>query len=269
MGEPVRIDHGSGEGFLYVSEHSNQPVEVEASHGPTAGQGHDAISSSGVGLVTSASTVTGSVPPPPPVPAEGSYAVIDLETTGLSANRGDRVIEVGVVVTDGHGRIDYEWSTLIDPTHDPGPTHLHGITAAMIVDAPTFGEVADDLAHVLRGRTLVAHNAGFDMSFLRAEWSRIGRDVSPSSLCTMAAARRAGLKGGLSACCRQLGIEIGSAHHALDDARAAATVLAHLGPPPDQLPPPLEITWQLPPWSNRGLRHRVVDVHRLEAHRPG
>lgn len=213
--------------------------------------------------------VTGPIAPPPNVPTTGSYAVVDLETTGLAPDRGDRVIEIAVVITDGHGRIDYEWTTLVDPTHDPGPTHLHGIDSGMVEDAPVFGQIADDLAHVLRGRTLVAHNSRFDVSFLRAEWNRLGQNMSPPSFCTMTAARSAGLRGGLSACCGQLGIDVGVQHHALDDARATAHLLARLGPSTDRRPAPVRVTWRLPPWSGRGLHHRVAVDHSSGVHQPG
>lgn len=191
-----------------------------------------------VSMLVMGSTRPGSVrmAPPPPDPREcGSFAVIDLETTGLSAQRSDRIVEIAVVLTDGSGTIDYEWTTLVDPGRDVGPTHIHGITTEMISDAPGFGDIADDLARLITGRTIVAHNARFDLSFLHSEWNRLGQDLRAHSFCTMSAARDAGLPGGLSACCGHLGIPTGDAHRALDDARSANGLLARLGPPSNRI----------------------------------
>lgn len=55
------------------------------------------------------------------------FAVIDFETTGLAPERTDRVVEVGVVLTDDEGRIEHEWTTLLNPHRDIGVTHIHGI----------------------------------------------------------------------------------------------------------------------------------------------
>ena len=57
------------------------------------------------------------------------FAVIDFETTGISPERGDRVTEVGLVLTDDFGAIEYEWSTLVNPRRDVGASHIHGLTA--------------------------------------------------------------------------------------------------------------------------------------------
>src|SRR3982751_954670 len=100
-----------------------------------------------------------------------SVAVIDVETTGLSP-RTDRVVEVGVVLLDERGEVEAEFETLVNPGRDVGPTRLHGIRAADVVAAPTFAEVAPYLRSVLTGRTLVAHNALFDLRFLAREFAR-------------------------------------------------------------------------------------------------
>ncbi|GAA4590349.1 hypothetical protein GCM10023194_46890 [Planotetraspora phitsanulokensis] len=86
------------------------------------------------------------------------YAVIDVETTGLRPS-WHRMVEVGIVHLDPAGEITGEWTTLVNPERDLGPRHIHGITAADIRHAPTFGEIAGAVATLLRGRIVNAHNA--------------------------------------------------------------------------------------------------------------
>ena len=85
--------------------------------------------------------------------AEVGYAVVDLETTGLSPTT-DSILEVALVLTDAAGRVERSWSTLIDPGAgvDVGPTHIHGLVAEELIGAPGFDEVADLLVADLAGR---------------------------------------------------------------------------------------------------------------------
>lgn len=164
------------------------------------------------------------------------FAVIDLETTGLSPARGARMIEIGLVLVDGAGTIEESWETLVDTGVGPGPTHIHGVTEAMLVDAPGFADIAGDLAERLEGRTVVAHNATFDMGFLDAEFARLGLAWERTPLCTMRLARRRGLyPASLAACCANYGITNSRAHHALGDATATAELLVHLEVQPDEI----------------------------------
>ena len=166
------------------------------------------------------------------------YAVIDLETTGFSPARGDRIVEVGVVLVDDSGLIESEWSTLINPQRDVGATHVHGIRASDVVDAPLFGEIAAHLVSMLEGRSLVAHNQEFDLRFLRAEFASHGFPLEPSyaALCTMLWSRTTFGAAKLRDVCAALDIRHDGAHAALGDARATAKVLAaliaSLGPTP-------------------------------------
>jgi DNA polymerase-3 subunit epsilon len=111
------------------------------------------------------------------------YVVVDLETTGFSPAMQDRVVEIGCVLVDEDGAIQEHWSTLINPERDMRATLVHGITAADVEVAPTFRQIAPRLLHDSAGRTLVAHNARFDLSFLESELSRAGypqeRDAQP------------------------------------------------------------------------------------------
>ena len=103
---------------------------------------------------------------------EASFACFDFETTGFSPKR-DRVIEVAVV-TVTHGTVGSSWTSLINPGDDVelGATHIHGIKRDWIRSAPSFAEIAGTLFSLLDGKVLVAHNANFDLGFLRSEMSR-------------------------------------------------------------------------------------------------
>ncbi len=158
----------------------------------------------------------------------GPYAVVDVETTGLDPSV-DRVIEVAVVRCDAQGRVLGEWSTLVHPERDPGPTAIHGITATHLDAAPTFADVLPELEAQLAGTVVTAHNLPFDAAFLTAEWRRAG-GAGPSGpgLCTLRLARSLyqGRDGySLAACCSALGIDHTDAHRALPDARVTAAVL--------------------------------------------
>ncbi|HPU14154.1 MAG TPA: exonuclease domain-containing protein [Aeromicrobium sp.] len=158
-----------------------------------------------------------------------AFAVIDFETTGISPERGDRVTEVGLVLTDDFGAIEYEWSTLVNPRRDVGASHIHGLTARDLLDAPTFDEIADDILELVAGRSITAHNAVFDMRFLLSELSRAGYPIQerPAALCTMKWSGRLVGPAKLSQCCQALGIDLSNAHAALADAKATANLLPH------------------------------------------
>jgi len=169
------------------------------------------------------------------------FAVLDVETTGLSPAR-DRVIEIAVVRCAPDGSFIDEWSTLVDPGRDPGPTHIHGISAADLEGAPTFNDIAEELRQRLSGSMVAAHNLSFDAGFLAAEYQRAGATTPDQpAVCTLQLARQV-LKGNgafsLAACAAALGIDHPNAHRALPDTRVTASVLAAMinimFPPSDQ-----------------------------------
>lgn len=73
---------------------------------------------------------------------DSEFCVIDVETTGFSPRLGDRVLEVAAVRMRGDGTVLDTWSALVNPGRDIGATHVHGITAGEVLDAPQFGQVA-------------------------------------------------------------------------------------------------------------------------------
>lgn len=115
---------------------------------------------------------------------------VDLETTGGTATV-DRITEVGIVEVNEDGEVR-EWSSLVNPqTPIPGFIQgLTGITDAMVAQAPTFAELADEILSRLHGRLFVAHNARFDYGFLKNEFKRLGLDFKAPVLCTVKLSRQ-------------------------------------------------------------------------------
>lgn len=157
--------------------------------------------------------------------ADYKYAAVDVETTGLFPNGHDRIIEVGIVLFSLTGGAYGEYETVFNPHRDVGPQHIHGLSMAELSHAPAFEDVCGELAALLAGRVLVAHNASFDIRFLQAEFRRVTGDAPELPyLCTMRLAAQAGLARRLSAVCSQLGLSQEDPHTAIGDARAAARI---------------------------------------------
>jgi DNA polymerase III subunit epsilon len=208
-----------------------------------------------------------------------TYAVVDVETTGLDPVH-DRVVEVAVVRFTPCGETTAEYATLVRPdgpaaASDGAAAGIHGITAAELGGAPTFGQVAAALAGRLAGAIVVGHNVAFDLGFLTAEFRRLRVPVPRlPAVCTHALAtllhpeleRRR-----LADCCDAAGIDLNGAHTALGDARATARLLstylatarargaatlAELGCTP-LVPPPVMWPTGLP-YQSTTLRRREV-----------
>ncbi len=164
---------------------------------------------------------------------ELDYTVVDVETTGSSPSRGDRITEIAAVQVSGGAIVD-EFSSLVNPGRPIPPwiEDLTGITQAMVSDAPPFGEVAGLVRERLEGRVFVAHNVPFDWRFVADEMRRAA-SVAPEGprLCTLRLSRRALPelpRKGLDAVARYYGIEIDGRHRAAGDALATASLLLRL-----------------------------------------
>lgn len=117
--------------------------------------------------------------------------ILDFETTGLSPNCGDRVIEVGAVVVDDGVIVDRFQSLMNPGIKVSGFIESYtGITNQMLSTAPPVAEVMRRFAGFIGGQPLVAHNAGFDRRFLDAELARIGHFRRQEMACSMLLARR-------------------------------------------------------------------------------
>ncbi|MGD8698930.1 MAG: exonuclease domain-containing protein [Gemmatimonadales bacterium] len=124
--------------------------------------------------------------------ADLDYVVVDVEATGGSPARGDRLTEFAAVQVCG-GKIVDTYESLINPQRSipPSVTRLTDITDAMVADAPTFGEIADVVRETLEGAVFVAHNVSFDWRLLQSEFERCrGGRLGGERLCTLRMARR-------------------------------------------------------------------------------
>jgi DNA polymerase-3 subunit epsilon len=154
--------------------------------------------------------------------------VVDVETTGFCPGQA-RVVSVAALAVGDDGNVERSVSTLLNPGVDPGPTHVHGLTSEMLAGQPTFGDIVGDLAEILRGRTLVAHNVGFDYSFLAAEAELVDHELPVDSvMCTVELARRLELGTDnlrLETLASHWGVTQMRPHDALDDALVLAQIL--------------------------------------------
>lgn len=117
--------------------------------------------------------------------------VIDFETTGLSAHRGDRATEVAAVKIVGDEVVDIYQSLINSVSHIPAHIEaLTGITSAMLQHAPGPTTVMRNLRSFFGTTNLVAHNASFDKAFLKEEMHRAGITINAEFCCTKRLAKR-------------------------------------------------------------------------------
>src|SRR5262249_61205443 len=129
--------------------------------------------------------------PLPTTPIEDlALTFVDVETTGLDHTTGDRVCEIALLRIRGDQEIA-RFESLVYPQRlmTPGAMAVNGITDAMLVDAPPFAAVLPQVDTLLQDAVLVAHNARFDVGFLRHEWQGAGPTLpSPARVRTVAPA---------------------------------------------------------------------------------
>ncbi|SHH98224.1 DNA polymerase-3 subunit epsilon [Chryseolinea serpens] len=159
------------------------------------------------------------------------YAIVDIETTGGYAEN-HRITEVAIYHHDGI-QITDTYHTLVNPGRNIPYyiTGLTGISTEMVLDAPTFQEVAEEIFLRLDGKIFVAHNAHFDYSFLKKELEQSGYNWQSKKLCTVRLSRKIipGLRSySLGSLAESLGIEIVNRHRAGGDAAATVKVFDQL-----------------------------------------
>ena len=171
------------------------------------------------------------------VPAEASptlescrWAVVDVETTGVRAFSGDRIMEIAVVALDGTVR----FHSLVNPGI-PIPQFVAGLTgidAGLVRRAPAFEDIVDDLLAALEGCVFVAHNARFDWAFVSTEIERArGLLLQGPRVCTVRLARKLLPdlpRRNLDTVSYHFGIEIEGRHRATPDPEAPAKSLGRL-----------------------------------------
>ena len=162
----------------------------------------------------------------------------DTETTGLSAENGDRIIEIGLVemVDRRLTGDDRHWYLNPGRASHPDALRVHGLSDEFLADKPRFEHIADELLEYLGGAELVIHNAGFDIGFLDAELQRLGRgrtvDFVAGVVDTLGMAREMfpGKSASLDALCKRLEVDRSARtlHGALLDAGLLAQVYIRL-----------------------------------------
>lgn len=170
--------------------------------------------------------------------AMGRQIVLDTETTGLSAEGGDRIIEIGCVELVGRKLTGNNLHLYINPERDSHEDALrvHGLTTEFLSDKPKFAEVAEDILRFVEGAEIIIHNAAFDVGFLNKELERLGKPAfstfvdSITDTLVMAKQLYPGKRNSLDALCDRLGVDNSgrTLHGALLDAELLADVYINL-----------------------------------------
>ena len=142
--------------------------------------------------------------------------VLDVETTGLDASAGHRIIEIGCVELANRRPTGQKFHRYLNPEReiDAGALAVHGIELAKLMQAPKFAEIAAELITFIEGAELIIHNAPFDVGFLDAELARLPGDArNVVELCkvldTLALARslHPGQRNSLDALCKRYSVD--------------------------------------------------------------
>lgn len=169
--------------------------------------------------------------------------VLDTETTGLEHELNHRIIEIGAVELNDHIPTGRHYHIYINPERevDARASEVHGMTYEMLKDKPVFAEIAEEFLAFVANAQLVIHNASFDMGFINAELSRLGKDPISDDVVIdtllMARQKFPGGQASLDALCRRFSIDNSNRdlHGALIDADLLAAVYIELigGKQPD------------------------------------
>lgn len=141
--------------------------------------------------------------------------VLDVETTGLEASAGHRIIEIGCVELANRRPTGQKFHKYLNPEReiDAGALAVHGIELSRLLQAPKFADVAAELVAFIDGAELIIHNAPFDVGFLDAEFARLQGLRPVAQMCkvldTLALARslHPGQRNGLDALCKRYNVD--------------------------------------------------------------
>lgn len=159
------------------------------------------------------------------------YSIVDIETTGGSATH-HKITEIAVFELSENGIIK-RFHSLINPEQaiPQNISQLTGISNEMVIGAPLFIDIAEELLEALKGNIFVAHNVNFDYRFIKAEFQRNGIQFKMKKLCTVRLSRKI-IPGypsySLGKLCQQVGIKINGRHRAAGDAEATAILFQML-----------------------------------------
>lgn len=158
---------------------------------------------------------------------DADYVVFDLETTGFSPET-NRIIEIGAVKVQ-NGKIVDKFSTFVNP-QVPIPFRIEQLTSindSMVIDAPVIADILPEFMKFCEGCVMVAHNADFDMSFIKKNCQRLDIDCKPTIVDTVALARvlLPNLnRFKLDTVAKALGVSLENHHRAVDDAGCTAEI---------------------------------------------
>ena len=141
--------------------------------------------------------------------------VLDVETTGLEASAGHRIIEIGCVEILNRRPTGQKFHRFLNPEReiDAGALAVHGIELSRLAQAPKFAEIAVELIAFIEGAELIIHNAPFDVGFLDAEFARLNGARTIAQVCkvldTLALARslHPGQRNSLDALCKRYSVD--------------------------------------------------------------
>ena len=141
--------------------------------------------------------------------------VLDVETTGLDASAGHRIIEIGCVEILNRRPSGQKFHRYLNPEReiDAGALAVHGIELASLLSAPKFADIVADLVAFIDGAELIIHNAPFDVGFLDAEFARLPSLKPVAEICrvldTLALARslHPGQRNSLDALCKRYSVD--------------------------------------------------------------
>lgn len=160
--------------------------------------------------------------------------VLDTETTGIGADLGHRIVEIGCQEILNRRRTGSTFHHYLNPDRDSDPQALevHGLTREFLADKPRFKQIAAALLDFVRDAEVLIHNADFDAGFINAELAHAGISEKLENVCTvtdtlaMARKKHLGQKNGLDALCQRYGIDTShrERHGALKDAQLLADV---------------------------------------------
>jgi DNA polymerase III subunit epsilon len=189
------------------------------------------------------------------------FAFLDLETTGLSPWFGDRICEVGIVISEGK-RIKEQVQTLVNPERplSPGAASTNGLSDEELKSAPLFEEVAPKLLGLLSDTVVVCHNAKFDIQFLDSEYKRLGHEIQiPNLIDTLKLAREFYElpSNSLLSIAEAFHVPMTAAHRALDDAHTARGIFFAMMDGLKEFNRPLDEyigIYNSPVWPNEGIQ---------------
>jgi DNA polymerase III subunit epsilon len=162
--------------------------------------------------------------------------IFDTETTGLSPREGHRLVEIGCIEVINRFPTGKVFHKYLNPERDMPfeAFEIHGLSSEFLKDKPLFADVANEFEAFISGAQLVAHNAGFDIGFINAEFARVGKPpiTMDRVVDTVVLARRKfpGAKASLDALCARFGVDNSkrTKHGALLDAEILAEVYSEL-----------------------------------------